>query len=172
MEPDQREHFQRLLQQIKQDLRRSIDRFNEEEKESIKDVTGKLSTYDNHPADQASNTYDREKDAALRYGAGEMLEMVDTALERLNRGDFGECERCGNEITRKRLESVPYTPYCRGCAKKEEKFVDEGDRPYKEGVAGPPFQDSFTNDTDKVVYDGEDTWEDVSRYGTSSDERG
>lgn len=172
MEPDQREHFQRLLSKIKRDLRRNIDRFNDEEKKSIKETTGELSSYDNHPADQATNTYEREKDVALKYGADEMLEMVDNALEKLNRGKFGDCERCGNEIGRERLESVPYTPFCRSCAEREEQFIDEGDRPYNEGVTDPPFQDSFTIGSDNVVYDGEDTWEDVSRYGTSSDERG
>ena len=43
------------------------------------------------------------------------------ALERLNEGSFGECVNCGNQIGPKRLEALPWTPYCIDCQEKIER---------------------------------------------------
>jgi len=44
------------------------------------------------------------------------LARIDTALKRLDDGDYGECLACGENITAKRLELDPATPVCIGCA--------------------------------------------------------
>ena len=46
--------------------------------------------------------------------------MVETALQRIREGEFGECTNCGNEINAKRLEAVPWTRYCIECQEKRE----------------------------------------------------
>jgi RNA polymerase-binding transcription factor DksA len=38
------------------------------------------------------------------------------AIERIDRGTFGKCERCGQPIPRGRLEAIPYTRTCVKCA--------------------------------------------------------
>jgi DnaK suppressor protein len=48
------------------------------------------------------------------------LTQVRLALERLNEGTFGECLHCGNPIGEKRLEALPWTPYCIECQEKIE----------------------------------------------------
>ncbi len=40
---------------------------------------------------------------------------VAMALVRIQDGTFGACVYCGNEITRRRLEAVPWTPFCICC---------------------------------------------------------
>ena len=50
----------------------------------------------------------------------QLLAMVETALQRIREGEFGECVNCGNEINPKRLEAVPWTRYCIACQEKLE----------------------------------------------------
>ncbi|MCA0258085.1 MAG: TraR/DksA C4-type zinc finger protein [Proteobacteria bacterium] len=45
----------------------------------------------------------------------EELKAIDAALERIAKGTFGKCVRCGAEISAVRLEAVPYTPFCQEC---------------------------------------------------------
>jgi DnaK suppressor protein len=45
------------------------------------------------------------------------LKRVDAALKRLDEGEYGDCVRCGEEISERRLELDPATPFCAGCAR-------------------------------------------------------
>lgn len=45
------------------------------------------------------------------------IEMIRAALSRIEKGDFGVCVRCAEEISAERLEAVPYAPLCRTCAR-------------------------------------------------------
>ena len=47
--------------------------------------------------------------------------MVESALERMREGVFGQCVSCGDEINPKRLEAVPWTRYCIQCQEKMEQ---------------------------------------------------
>jgi DnaK suppressor protein len=40
------------------------------------------------------------------------LIQVDSALARIDAGNFGQCVECGNEIERARLEALPYAIRC------------------------------------------------------------
>lgn len=51
----------------------------------------------------------------VRRRKGELL-RIETALERLQAGDFGYCLKCDAEIPDKRLELDPSTTLCIGCA--------------------------------------------------------
>lgn len=43
------------------------------------------------------------------------LKAIDAALERIAKGKFGICARCGKPISRERLDAVPYAPLCEAC---------------------------------------------------------
>ncbi|MEM7022010.1 MAG: TraR/DksA C4-type zinc finger protein [Pseudomonadota bacterium] len=49
------------------------------------------------------------------------LARVDTALERLAAGEYGECVNCGEPIEPRRLELDPSTPVCLACASRSSK---------------------------------------------------
>ncbi len=54
-----------------------------------------------------------------------LIKKIDDAMKRIEEGTFGFCERCGEEITLKRLEARPVTTYCIHCKTKlEEKEID------------------------------------------------
>jgi YteA family regulatory protein len=166
------ERFQSLreiLENERQRLIRRIDNMNETGLNmSLTQSTRELSGYDNHPADQGSETFEREKDLALRRNAQFILGKIEDALKNMDEGSYGFCERCGGEIYYQRLLALPYTTLCLSCKEEEEKFLDPYRRPIEEEVLYPPFARSDLDDTSELLYDGEDAWQDVARYGTSS----
>ena len=48
------------------------------------------------------------------------LRNIEEGLKRLDHGDFGECERCGEPISEKRLIAVPWATMCIGCQEEAE----------------------------------------------------
>lgn len=48
--------------------------------------------------------------------AGRALGEIDAAVAKLDRGVYGRCERCEDPIPLVRLEALPHTRYCIGCA--------------------------------------------------------
>ncbi|HEX3046187.1 MAG TPA: TraR/DksA C4-type zinc finger protein [Bacillota bacterium] len=135
--------------------------------QTMSESISELSVYDNHPADIASETFEREKDLALFNSNQEILQKIDEAIENINKGTYGLCESCGREIDAGRLEAIPYTTFCIQCERKEEKEYINRERPVEEEVLEPPFGRTFLDGTDVVGTDGEDVWQRVARYGTS-----
>ncbi len=135
--------------------------------QTLSESTGELSVYDNHPADIASETFEREKDLALLNSNHEILQRIDEALKNIAQSTYGFCESCGREIDVKRLEAIPYTTFCIECERKEEEEYINRERPVEEDVLEPPFGRTFLDGSDVVGTDGEDVWQKVARYGTS-----
>lgn len=81
---------------------------------SLTEETGELlsGSQDNHMADTATETYERELDEGLEEDAREQLRQVESALQRIESGEYGRCEICGKEIPVERLEAVPSTTLC------------------------------------------------------------
>lgn len=63
----------------------------------------------------ASQVFAQQRDLALRDRAMQQLELVDAALQRLDAGTFGTCQRCGGPIAEGRLEALPWAAHCIGC---------------------------------------------------------
>ena len=72
-------------------------------------------------SDQASAEADQYFLMRLREREQKLLKKIDEALERITRGTFGICERCGEEIGLKRLEARPVTTLCIDCKTKQEE---------------------------------------------------
>jgi DnaK suppressor protein len=49
-----------------------------------------------------------------------LIVKIKKALERIENGTFGICERCGEDISIKRLTARPVTTLCIDCKTKEE----------------------------------------------------
>lgn len=80
------------------------------------------------PADQAVLSYQRELMFSEGTNKRTHLSLIGLALKRLNEGTYGECLMCGETIKAKRLEAVPWTPYCIRCQEKVESGeVDESE---------------------------------------------
>jgi DnaK suppressor protein len=66
-------------------------------------------------ADSAQVTAERSHQIGLVEQLRERRAQVLVALERIERGDYGLCERCGKEIPAERLEAVPAATLCVSC---------------------------------------------------------
>lgn len=76
---------------------------------------GDLADYDNHPADQGTETFERTKDLALDENLDRLLESIDNALRKIEAGTYGICDRCGSDIKPERLKALPYATFCVDC---------------------------------------------------------
>lgn len=74
-----------------------------------------LADYDQHPADAATDTFEKEKDLAVRDAFRDTLGRIDEALGKLARGAYGICDRCGRDIPIQRLDALPHAIYCVEC---------------------------------------------------------
>jgi len=72
-------------------------------------------------ADQAVFSYQKEMLFSQGTEGHSQLTLVRLALERLEDGTFGECMHCSRQIGEKRLEALPWTPYCIDCQEKIEQ---------------------------------------------------
>lgn len=107
------DRFRTRLEEAKARLQRTIDQ-HELGNASLVEETGELlsGSQDNHMADTATQTYERELDEGLEQDAREQVRQVEKALARLESGEYGRCEVCGKEIPEERLEAVPWATLC------------------------------------------------------------
>ncbi|GAW92602.1 TraR/DksA C4-type zinc finger protein [Calderihabitans maritimus] len=170
------EHYRKKLLKSRKETEALIKGIEESGLDkTLRDSVQELSAYDNHPADLGDELFERSKDLALRDRARLQLQKIDDALQRIEEGRYGYCENCGRPIPEERLEVVPETTLCVNCRRLSEGKGDRHPRPIEEDVVVPPYG-GFTHDSspaelgdaeDEVMYDGEDAWQDVARFGTS-----
>ena len=114
------DRFRDLLLDHRKQVTDAIEYLHKENPGSITDETDEVTT-DNHLADVATVTYDRELDYTLEENSEELLRAIDDALLRINDGKYGICENRGEEISAERLEAVPWTRLCIDCKRLEER---------------------------------------------------
>jgi DnaK suppressor protein len=71
-----------------------------------------LSSADQHPAEQATETLERELDLGVLQSVETELTDLQAALDRLDAGSYGICEICSKPIAEGRLEAMPAARYC------------------------------------------------------------
>jgi DnaK suppressor protein len=71
---------------------------------------------DEHDPEGSSTAFERAHVGALLRQARDHLTALDMARERLDRGEYGRCEVCGEPIPQERLDVLPAATTCVGCA--------------------------------------------------------
>ena len=91
-------------------------------------VSGMTETKENFPdpTDRASLEANRNFMLRIRDSERKLLSKIRSALERIDTGEFGICEGCGDEIGNERLKARPVTTYCISCKKKQEDMEKAG----------------------------------------------
>lgn len=118
---EQYANLRRRLDAEKQRLTQEIEDLREESVQYSQSVADEDHGYGNHMADDASDTYESERQLALQRNLETVLHDVNSALERMDKGAYGVCQDCGKEIPIERLEARPYVTRCVEDQTKEDR---------------------------------------------------
>jgi RNA polymerase-binding protein DksA len=114
------ERFHQMLVEERARVSNALGHLHEANSSSLEDETEE-ETYDNHLADSATATLNREIDYTLEENAENVLKAINDALQRIEDGTFGTCGRCGQPIAEERLEAIPHANRCIDCKRLEER---------------------------------------------------
>ncbi|MDP9308109.1 MAG: TraR/DksA C4-type zinc finger protein [Actinomycetota bacterium] len=108
------EHFRARLEEEQQKVQNAIGYLQKENPRVPEEITGDLAMGpgDNHLADLATETVDREIDYTLEENSGNVLREIEAALKRIDDGTFGVCTVCGRPVEPERLEYLPWATLC------------------------------------------------------------
>ncbi|MBT3333833.1 MAG: TraR/DksA family transcriptional regulator [Rhodospirillaceae bacterium] len=103
------------LQQLRQDFLARLGELEHRVEEFEGDLRQPL---DADFAEQAIQMEGSEVTLALEHTAIREAELIKAAIGRIDAGTYGDCTRCGNEISSGRLDAMPYAAECVDCASK------------------------------------------------------
>jgi DnaK suppressor protein len=89
--------------------------------------------------EQARASAEIETHASLIERAEQKLKLFDEAIERVQRGTYGVCADCGDDIALERLKAVPFALYCVNCQSKRPTIAPPG-----EGAMIAPYNHQWT----------------------------
>jgi DnaK suppressor protein len=70
---------------------------------------------------RASLESDRNFELRIRDRERRLIGKIREALDRIDSGEFGECEDCGDQIGEARLKARPVTTLCIECKTEQER---------------------------------------------------
>ncbi|HNR13643.1 MAG TPA: TraR/DksA family transcriptional regulator [Thermodesulfobacteriota bacterium] len=104
------------------------DRLLQLREETLSKIAGNMKTEIGHLQEAISDLYDLADDERERQFSillcdrdRDTLAQIDEALERLEEGEYGLCEECGEKISPARLKIRPFARYCVTCMSRLEK---------------------------------------------------
>ena len=112
------EKIKETLLSEKEELIKQLESFADKNNKSDNDYDAKFPNYGDHEDDNASEVADFESDLYLEKTLEKSLQMTEKALERIKKGIYGECEKCGNPIPEKRCIAFPTASKCMDCKNK------------------------------------------------------
>ncbi len=97
-------------------------RLSELFEEAEKTVAGMTDTEETFPdpTDRATLESDRNFMLRIRDRERKLISKIREALQRIEDGEFGVCESCGDDIGIERLKARPVTTLCIDCKRKQE----------------------------------------------------
>lgn len=106
--------YETRLQELRNLMLGMVERTEDYGREADSDVS-------QDPADKASNSYTKELLFSQSTNERNTLRLIEEAINRIAEGSYGECTNCGEAISPKRLEAIPWTPHCINCQELQEK---------------------------------------------------
>jgi len=117
MTKKEKNEYKRILLEKKERIIHKLSTFINESKEVESNVAQDV-------VDKAESSYTKEFLLSLSDTERSHLLLIDEALRRLEKDSIGVCQMCGKEIGEKRLEALPWTPYCIICQEKAEQEAE------------------------------------------------
>jgi DnaK suppressor protein len=112
------ERFRRLLEQKKNGLSSELAKTRDAEEETTEESTQDI-------ADKAVSSYTREFLYSLSDSDRSTVLQIEQALVRIQEGNYGLCQNCGQPMSEKRLNAVPWASHCVDCQELAEKGLLE-----------------------------------------------
>lgn len=75
------------------------------------DISGEVA-FDDESAEGGTATFERERDLSIENNVRDLMQKIDRALEKMEAGTYGICERCGKPIEKARVKALPYVSLC------------------------------------------------------------
>ena len=110
-----REKAKQSLYSLKEQILKHLASEDNEFQELIEDMKPK------DLADIAADDIDRKTLEALGSHELKRLQLIDSALAKLENGHYGICMSCSKKIPKERLEAIPYAFLCVDCKSSEER---------------------------------------------------
>lgn len=121
LKPEEVESFRRVLESLRARLQGDVDQMTDQALlGSNRETSGNLSSVPLHLADLGTENYEQEFTLGLIENEQMTLEQIQKAIGRIQAGQFGQCSECGEAIPKQRLQALPYTAHCIGCARRLE----------------------------------------------------
>jgi DnaK suppressor protein len=113
--------YRQALEDERRRVQEALEASRREDHVALEEQIGEETAFDNHPADVATATFDRELAYSLDDSEERVLAAIDAALRRIDDGTYGTCLRCGKPISEERLDAMPYAELCIECARETER---------------------------------------------------
>ena len=108
------------LEQYRQVLHEEMHTLIGEAGKTVSEMTAENVNFPD-PTDRATQESDRNFELRIRDRERKLINKIKEALERIDQGEFGICELCGEEISEGRLKARPVTTLCIDCKIEEER---------------------------------------------------
>lgn len=105
-------HFRNILESLKADLLKDIER-------TVQTMQDEATVFAD-PNDRASQETDIAIELRNRDRERKLIKKIDDTIAMINNGNYGYCSACGVEIGIKRLEARPTASLCIDCKTLEE----------------------------------------------------
>lgn len=113
MDAEKLEYFRNILNDEMKTLLNEADK-------TVTEMTSDSSNFPD-PTDRATQESDRNFELRIRDRERRLINKIKDAIERIDSGEFGICEECGEEISEARLKARPVTTLCINCKMEEEQ---------------------------------------------------
>ena len=113
MDAEKLEYFRNILNDEMKTLLSEADK-------TVTEMTSDSSNFPD-PTDRATQESDRNFELRIRDRERRLINKIKDAIDRIDNGEFGICEECGEDISEARLKARPVTTLCINCKMEEEQ---------------------------------------------------
>jgi len=108
------------IEEFRQLLNEQMDQLLRDAEKTVSDMNDEKANFPD-PTDRASLESDRNFELRIRDRERKLINKIREAIERLDEGEYGVCESCGEDIGEARLRARPVTTLCIECKTEQER---------------------------------------------------
>jgi len=108
-------HLRSALEERRADIEGDLGQMDEELRSIGMEQDNERGGLGNHMAEDGSNLMEAERISTISADLRDVVTQITSAVERIDDGTYGQCQRCGNPINEERLEAFPYVAHCIEC---------------------------------------------------------